>query len=63
MLKPLTVENDLVFDPFMGSGTAGIATLDFGRKFIGYENNEEYFKTAELNLKSPKFGKYQLEAE
>lgn len=37
---------DTVFDPFMGSGTTGVAALKHGRKFIGVEKNLEYFNKA-----------------
>lgn len=33
---------DLVFDPFMGSGTTAIAALQAGRRFFGFEKDEEY---------------------
>jgi DNA modification methylase len=36
-------EGDIVLDPFMGSGTTGLAALELNRKFIGIEMNEEYF--------------------
>lgn len=35
-----------VIDPFMGSGTTGVACAQFGRKFIGIELDEEYFNIA-----------------
>lgn len=35
--------NDIVLDPFMGSGTTGIACYRTGRRFIGIEINEKYF--------------------
>jgi DNA modification methylase len=35
---------DVVFDPFMGSGTTGVAAIQMGRKFIGVEMNETYFE-------------------
>ncbi len=35
-------ENDIVFDPFIGCGSTGIAALELNRKFIGLEIDEEY---------------------
>ena len=35
-----------ILDPFMGSGTTGVAALQLGRKFIGIEREERYFKIA-----------------
>ena len=43
-------EGDIVFDPFMGSGTAGVAALDLNRRFIGCELNEEYFNIAKNRI-------------
>lgn len=39
-------ENDLVLDPFMGSGSTAEACLYNGRRFIGFEHNEKYCKMA-----------------
>ncbi len=35
-----------IFDPFMGSGTTGVACANLGRKFIGVEIDRDYFKIA-----------------
>jgi DNA modification methylase len=43
-------ESDVVFDPFMGSGTAGAACANLGRKFIGIEKDPEYFKVAQQRI-------------
>lgn len=43
-------ENDIVLDPFMGSGSTGVAAVNNNRKFIGLEINEEYFSTAQSRL-------------
>ena len=39
-------EDDIVLDPFMGSGTTGVACVNLGRKFIGVEIEEKYFDIA-----------------
>jgi DNA modification methylase len=38
--------NELVFDPFMGSGTSGVAALSMGRRFVGIEIDPKYFDIA-----------------
>lgn len=45
-------ENDIVLDPFMGSGSTGVATLNNKRRFIGIELNKEYVKTATDRIES-----------
>ena len=42
---------DVVLDPFMGSGTTGVACQQLGRNFIGYEISPDYFKIAEKRIK------------
>jgi ParB-like chromosome segregation protein Spo0J len=50
-IKHLTLENhSTVLDPFMGSGTTGLAALNLGRKFIGIEKNPETFEIASLRI-------------
>lgn len=41
-----TDANDLVLDPFMGSGTTGVACANLGRSFIGIEIEPKYFDIA-----------------
>lgn len=38
--------DEIIIDPFMGSGTTGAAAAKFGRKFIGVEIEEKYFDEA-----------------
>lgn len=45
-------ENDVVLDPFVGSGSTGIACIEENRKFIGVEIDEQYFKIAEERMKT-----------
>ena len=42
-IKSWSNEGDLVMDPFMGSGTTGLAAGSLNRKFLGVEKNEEYY--------------------
>ena len=43
-------ENDVVFDPFMGSGTTGVAAMELNRRFVGCEINEQYFNIAKRRI-------------
>lgn len=43
-------EDSIIIDPFMGSGTTGLACKELGRNFIGIELNEEYFNIAKNRL-------------
>ena len=47
LIKTYTNENETVLDFTMGSGTTGVACRNLNRKFIGIENNAEYFEIAE----------------
>ena len=42
---------DLILDNCMGSGTTGVACLNTGRRFIGIENNADYFAIAEQRIR------------
>lgn len=41
-----------ILDPFMGSGTTGVACAELGRKFIGIEIEPEYFELAQERIKT-----------
>ena len=40
------VNNEKILDPFMGSGTTGVASINLGKKFIGIEREQKYFDIA-----------------
>ena len=46
LIKTYTNENETVLDFTMGSGTTGVACMNTGRKFIGIELDNTYFKIA-----------------
>ncbi len=46
-----TFKEDVVLDPFMGSGQTAIAAIKTGRHYVGYEINEEYVRSAERRIK------------
>ena len=41
-----THQGQAILDPFMGSGTTGVAAVQMGRKFIGIEREPKYFEIA-----------------
>ena len=59
-VKPLTLMNylvvlgsrkgDVVLDPFMGSGTTPLACVSLERKYIGIDNEEDYYKIAKARV-------------
>ena len=51
LLINATDENDIVLDPFIGTGTTALACLDLNRQYIGFELDENYFKIAQNRIK------------
>ena len=50
IIKLRTKENDLVLDPFMGSGTTAVACKQLRRNFIGFEISKKYCELAKKRL-------------
>jgi len=46
-IQHMTIENEIVYDPFLGQGTFGVSAVKLNRQFIGCEINSEHFATAE----------------
>ena len=47
-------KNDLILDPFLGSGTTATVAKKLGRNYFGIEKEKNYFKAAEQRLKTTK---------
>jgi len=56
ILENFTNENDIVFDPFMGSGTLGVVANKLNRQFIGIERDKEYFDFAVERINNTQIG-------
>ena len=52
LIQLYSFTNDIVLDPFMGSGTTAVAALKSERFYVGYEINEEYINLANNRIKS-----------
>ena len=50
LVKRVTNLGDTIFDPFMGSGTTGVACVQLGRNFIGCEIDPKYFEIAKKRI-------------
>jgi DNA modification methylase len=50
VLNAATARGQLVLDPFMGTGTTGVAAIQLGHRFIGIEMNSDYLAIAEQRL-------------
>lgn len=55
LCRLVTPKNGVVLDPFMGSGTTGIAAKDCGYDFIGIEREEEYMEIAKHRIWNVRF--------
>lgn len=54
LIQLFSFKNDVILDPFMGSGTTAIASLKSDRKYIGFDTDAEYIKLAEKRIDSVK---------
>jgi site-specific DNA-methyltransferase (adenine-specific) len=52
LIDVFSLKGQTVLDPFLGSGTTGIASLKMGRKFIGFEIEEKYVNMSIKRLKN-----------
>jgi site-specific DNA-methyltransferase (adenine-specific) len=52
LVSNFTNPTDTILDPFMGSGTTGVACAQLGRKFIGIEIDPDYFEIARKRIET-----------
>lgn len=50
LIKLYTFANDVILDPFMGSGTTAVTAKKLGRHYVGYDISKEYCKLAEKRI-------------
>ena len=51
LVKLFTKENAIILDPFMGSGTTGVACVQSKRMYVGFDINKEYIEIADKRIK------------
>ena len=52
LIQLYSFKNDVILDPFVGSGTTCLVALKSGRNYVGYDNNPDYVKLAENRIKA-----------
>lgn len=56
MIRVSSREGDTILDPFMGSGSTGVACVQEGRRFIGIEREDKYFEVAKRRIEEARKG-------
>jgi site-specific DNA-methyltransferase (adenine-specific) len=52
LIEQLSNPGDTIFDPFMGSGSTGVACVMTGRNFVGFEIDPDYFAIARVRIET-----------
>lgn len=52
MIEIASNPDDIIFDPFMGVGSVGVAALNLNRRFIGVEIEDNYFRAAQKRIET-----------
>ncbi len=54
IIKAFTLEDMIVLDPFMGSGTTAVMAKSLGRQYIGFDISDEYIEISNIRLREVK---------
>lgn len=54
LIQLYSFKDDIILDPFMGSGTTALAAYKLGRRYVGYEINQDYIDLSNRRLKAIK---------
>ncbi|GAG56080.1 unnamed protein product, partial [marine sediment metagenome] len=54
LIEFYSYENDVILDPFVGSGTTALAAIGLNRHYVGYEISQEYVDLARKKIKEVK---------
>ena len=60
LIRALTKENEVVLDPFMGSGTTGVAAVTEKRRFVGSEILKNYYDIAVARIEGVETGETRI---
>ena len=50
LIKTYSNKGDVILDPFMGSGSTGVACVNLDRDFIGFELDPKYFEMSQKRI-------------
>jgi len=50
LIKLFTQAGQIVLDPFLGSGSHGVAAIESGRQFVGFEMEKKYYEIASKRI-------------
>lgn len=55
LIQLYSFTNDIILDPFIGSGTTGVAAIKSSRSYIGYDTNADYIKLANKRINNVEY--------
>ncbi len=62
LIELYSFENDLILDPFLGSGSTAVAAVETGRHYVGYDLSAEYIDLAHRRIREGSIGKRTVRA-